>query len=166
MLPPSLTVLHGLAPQHAPPNRLPAHLTVNLVPYPSPLTLPLFSPRSKDQAVVEYLEPLMEATPETRASLVHEAQASKWLAAAANGHLSEVNNMLTLQEIDPNLTSYAGGGRTAFMLAAEAGHEVRAALRGGGGRATRRHGRVPATTGSLASVCDAGVSPCPRAHRP
>lgn len=80
--------------------------------------------------MVEYLEPLMEATPETRASLVHEAQASKWLAAAANGHLSEVNNMLTLQEIDPNLTSYAGGGRTAFMLAAEAGHEVCAVLGG------------------------------------
>eukprot|EP00955_Chlamydomonas_euryale_P056929 356606-Chlamydomonas_euryale.AAC.1 len=72
--------------------------------------------------VVEYLRPIMEIAEELRAATVEQRRVGRWLSAAARNDLGEVNAMLA-QNININVTSRTHGGRTALMIAAEAGYQ-------------------------------------------
>ncbi|KAG1664595.1 hypothetical protein FOA52_012538 [Chlamydomonas sp. UWO 241] len=74
-------------------------------------------------AVVAYLQPMMDTATELRAACNDQQRVASWLRAAATGDLSTINTMIT-QRINPDVTSRTHGGRTALMLAVEAGHEA------------------------------------------
>ncbi|GAX76506.1 hypothetical protein CEUSTIGMA_g3951.t1 [Chlamydomonas eustigma] len=74
------------------------------------------------QPMIDYLGPIMEASVQLRATTVEHARVAKWLGAASVGNLSLMNKMLK-EQVDPNISCKANGGRTAMMLAATEGHE-------------------------------------------
>ncbi|KAG1662417.1 hypothetical protein FOA52_012350 [Chlamydomonas sp. UWO 241] len=87
--------------------------------------------------VIAHLIPKMAEAVTQRETRTDLVQLDSWMAAAALGQMDKIGDMLKAG-VDVDATSRAYGGRTALMLAAEAGHEalIVRLLEGGASAAT------------------------------